>query len=48
MSPKEQADYASKVAITAIARWGGRPELYLKENPEMNFRNPPKKGNPAE
>jgi hypothetical protein len=41
MSPREQAEHAQRVAIQAIKRYGGNPELLLKEHPELDFRNPP-------
>ena len=41
MSPEELDDYLNKGAQAAAARWGGRSALFLKENPAMDFRNPP-------
>ena len=47
MSAEEFADYGEKLAMSAIARYAGRPELMLAENPHLNFRNPPKAKKPA-
>ncbi len=37
LSAEESADRDSMLAKWAIARWAGNTELYLKENPEMDF-----------
>ncbi len=47
MPLQDQADYLFKVGQAAIARYGGRPDLFLKEHPQLNFRNPPQRANPA-
>jgi hypothetical protein len=39
MTLKEKADYAGRQAQAAVARYAGRPELLLKENPHRNFKS---------
>jgi hypothetical protein len=46
MSLQEQADYLFERGKSPIARYGGRPELMLKENPHLDFQNPPQKAKP--
>jgi hypothetical protein len=36
MSLKEKAEYLGKEAQARIARYAGRPELYLQENPHRD------------
>lgn len=36
------AEEAARLSLKSGNRYGGNPELMLKENPEMDFRNPPK------
>lgn len=49
MSPDERLEHSKKVAIAAVARYGGRPDLMLQENPHLDFLNPPPRrpGSPA-
>lgn len=47
MSPEEQSDYLFQLGKAAIARYAGRLDLFLKENPQLDFEHPPKKVNPA-
>ena len=39
MTLKEQANYLGRLTQAAVARYAGRPDLLLKENPHRDFRN---------
>ena len=43
MSMEQQMEWAFDHSKAAIARYAGRPELYLAENPAMDFRRFEKK-----
>jgi hypothetical protein len=43
LSPQQLAQHLSKLAVESLIRYGGNPDLLLKENPHRDFRNPPKK-----
>jgi hypothetical protein len=40
MSWPEQADYLAKAALASGNRYGGRPDLLMKEHPARDFRKP--------
>jgi hypothetical protein len=37
MTREERREYTFQRERSAIARYGGRPELFLKENPQLDF-----------
>jgi hypothetical protein len=39
--PKHWMDEVVKTGLESIQRYGGNPDLLLKEHPELDFRNPP-------
>jgi hypothetical protein len=43
LTPAEQYEFLTRQAIASVGRYGGRPDLLIKENPELDLRRFEKK-----